>query len=205
MELFVPLNMRRRSCHQGVELVRAGAGRGKWWVSLLLLCLVQASSTRCTAETGTQREYELKAALLYRIIEYVEWPAQSASNETSAITIGVIGQIPFAQALDVLEGKTVQGRRLTVKRFTRPEEASSCQVLFIGASEKARFPEIVAEVKNRPVLTVSEAEGFAERGGMVNLVAGPNHIVMEINREVANEAKLTLSSQLLKHAKVVTR
>jgi hypothetical protein len=36
-------------------------------------------------------------------------------------------------------------------------------------------------------------------------VAGPNRIVMEINREVASQARLSLSSQLLKLAKLVSR
>jgi len=49
----------------------------------------------------------------------------------------------------------------------------------------------------------NEVEGFAERsGGMVNLVTGPNRIIMEINREAAGQAKLSLSSQLLRLAKV---
>ena len=172
---------------------------------LAVLWLLHAGETPCAAQTGTQREYELKAAVLYHIIEYVEWPADAPAKETTELTIGLIGQIPFQDALQVLAGKNVRGRKITIKRLSSPEEAASCQVVFIGASEKTKFPEIVADLKSHPILTVSEAEGFAERGGMVNLLAGPNRIVMEINREVATEAKLTLSSQLLKHAKVVSR
>jgi len=92
-----------------------------------------------------------------------------------------------------------------VKRISDLQEATNCQVIFIGASEKARIAEIVAQMKERPVLTVSEVAGFAEQGGMVNLLAGPNRIVMEINREVAGKAKLSVSSQLLKLAKVVSK
>ena len=119
--------------------------------------------------------------------------------------IGLLGQIPCADALEVLNGKTIQGRKLVVKRISDPQAAVDCQVLFIGASERARLPEIVSEVKNRPILTVGEVEGFAERGGMVNLVTGPNRIVMEINREVAGQSQLSISSQLLKLAKVFPR
>jgi hypothetical protein len=100
----------------------------------------------------------------------------------------------------------VQGRKLVVKKVSGPEEVAKCQALFIAASEKPRLSKIVGDVKNRPVLTVSEVEGFAERGGgMVNLVTGPNRIIMEINREAAGQAKLSLSSQLLRLAKVYPR
>jgi hypothetical protein len=171
------------------------------WLTLL------GATTHGGAQTGTQREYELKAGVLYHIIEYVEWPSGSfvAGQTEPVLQIGLVGQIPFAAALEVLNGKTIQGRKLVVKQLSGTDAAADCQVLFIGASEKPRLEEIVAKVKDRPILTVSEVEGFAERGGMVNLIAGQNRIVMEINRQVAGQARLSISSQLLKLAKVLPK
>jgi hypothetical protein len=157
------------------------------------------------AQSPTQREYELKAGVLYHIIGYVEWPDTSKSTKPTVLQVGLLGQIPFAEALEVLDGKSIQGRRLVVKRLSGPQDALDCQVVFIGASEKLRCADIVTELKNRPILTVGEVEGFAERGGMINLISGPNRIIMEINREVASQARLSLSSQLLKLAKVFPR
>ena len=156
------------------------------------------------AQAGAEREYELKAAVLYHIIEYVEWPKDSAP-EPGTTRIALLGQIPFAAALEVLNGKILQGRKLVVKRIEKPQDAGDCQVVFISSSEKPRISQIISEFKNRPILTVSEVEGFAERGGIVNLVAGQNRINMEINREVARESRLSISSQLLKLAKVYPR
>lgn len=182
---------------------RSAAARRQGWLGIALgLAALVASAGVCRAQTGTQREYELKAGVLYHIIEYVEWPKEAQPTATSAIQIGLLGQIPFAEALEVLNGKIVQGRELMVKRLTDPQAAASCQVVFIGASEKPHVSEIMAELKNRPVLTVSEIAGFAENGGMVNLIAGPNRIIMEINHEVTKSARLSMSSQLLKLAKV---
>ena len=154
------------------------------------------------AQTGTLHEYELKAGVLYHILEYVEWPAGSKTSNSPCIQIGLLGEIPFAEALGVLDGKTMQGRKVIVKRFSRAADAVDCQVLFIGASEKPRLPEIVEDLKNHAILTVGEVEGFATKGGMINLIAEQNRIVMEINREVAGQAHLNISSQLLKLAKV---
>jgi hypothetical protein len=170
----------------------------------LILLMVLGWSTRSAAQTGTQHEYELKAGVLFHIIEYVEWPKAAMSNSPPAIQIGLLGQLPFADALEVLNGKSVGGRGLVVKRVSDMQAATSCQVIFVGASEKPRMTEIFAGTKDRPVLTVGEVDGFAEQGGMVNLIAGPNRIVMEINKEVANRAGLSVSSQLLKLAKVVS-
>jgi hypothetical protein len=184
--------------------VRAPLHTLAWCVALF--CLIACWATTALAQTGTQREYELKAGVLYHIIEYVQWPAQSSpSNQPPPIQIGLLGQIPFANALEVLDGKTLQGRKIVVKQLTSGQQATDCQVVFISASEKARMNDIIAEVKNRPVLTVGEVEGFAEQGGIVNLLAGQNRITMEINRATAGESRLGISSQLLKLAKVFPR
>jgi hypothetical protein len=174
-------------------------------VLALLVCSLNCAFAPCHAQTSTQHEYELKAGVLYHIIEYVEWPKGSLPDDQPEIRIGLLGQIPFPEALEVLDGKMIQGRKLVVKRLTDLSAAADCQVLFIGASEKPRLPEIMAQMKDRPVLTVSEVDGFAERGGMVNLVSGQNRIVLEINREVAGRARLSISSQLLKLAKLVPK
>ena len=180
-----------------------------WGRSALILAPVvfwlSCAPAPCYAQTGTQHEYELKAAVLYHIIEYVEWPKDSLPDNQPVIQIGLLGQIPFPEALEVLDGKTIQGHKLVVKRLTDLSAAADCQVLFIGASEKSRLSEIMAEVKSRPILTVGEVESFAERGGVVNLVSGQNRIVMEINREAAGRARLSISSQLLKLARVVSK
>jgi hypothetical protein len=181
----------------------SGARRALACIAVALAFMMIGGTRHCAAQTATAHEYALKAGVLFHIIEYVEWPG--GTNNTGAIEIGLLGEIPFAESLEVLNGKTVQGRKLVVKRIAEPMEAASCQVVFIGASEKPRISQIVGELKNRPVLTVSDVEGFAEKGGMVNLVAGPNRIVMEINRQVAADAKLSMSSQLLKLAKLVPR
>ena len=98
-----------------------------------------------------------------------------------------MGQIPYPEALEVLEGKTVQGHKLVVKRLADLSAAADCQVLFIGASEKPRLSEIMAEVKNRPVLTVAGSRRQA------------------IEHEAAGRARLSISSQLLKLARVVPK
>jgi len=180
--------------------------RGWRWLGLTLACFLGWPATRCGAQIATQHEYELKAGCLYNIIKYVEWPSDALSSQPSDIQIGLLGTIQFADVLEqVLNGKTIQGHKLVVKRISGSQEAANCQVLFIGRSEKERLAEIISEVKNRPVLTVGEVEGFAEMGGMVNLVSDSNRIMLEINHKVARDARLRLSSQMLKVAKLVPR
>jgi len=140
--------------------------------------------------------------VLFHVLEYVDWPADAFPNETAPLQIGLFGAIPFPEALEVLEGKSVQGRRLVIKRLASAAEAATCQVVFFGAGEKDRLAQVLPQLSDRAILTVSEAEGFAERGGMVGLVTGQNRILLEINRDAARKARFSFSSQLLRLAKL---
>ncbi len=168
----------------------------------LCVCWLTCGAALC--QTGTQREYEIKQGALYKIIQHVEWPGNSISNLPPVIQIGLLGEIPFVEALEVLQGKTLKNRKLLIKRVTEAE-VPACQVVFIGASEKRRIGEILNDLGDRPVLTVSEVEGFPQNGGMVNLLAEGNHVSMEINPRAATRVGLNISSQLLSRAKLYSR
>ena len=179
---------------------RAGPWRAALGLGPVLAALAGFGLSPCVAQSGLQHEYEVKAGELYYLISYTDWPADSLPPDAPTITVGLLGAVPFADGIKaVLERKIVQGRRLLVKRLASPQAAAQCQVVFIGASERSRLPAIFEALKARPVLTVGEVDGFVQRGGVVNLLAGPdNTVVMQVNRAVAQHARLTLSSQFLK-------
>jgi len=154
------------------------------------------------AQGAENREYEIKAAFLYKFINYVEWPG-NALPAGDTITLGVVGDDPFGPALDPLNGKMVKGRKLVVKKVSTPAERKACQILFISPSEKPRVAQLLGELKDAKVLTISETEGFAERGGIINFIEERNKIRFEINPEAARRTGFTISSELLKLARIV--
>ena len=60
-----------------------------------------------------------------------------------------------------------------------------------------------ASLRGRSVLTVSDGQDFARRGGMIGLVRGENRITFEINLRTAREAGLDPGAPLLELASVV--
>jgi hypothetical protein len=72
-------------------------------------------------------------------------------------------------------------------------------------SEGDRPEEILAGLKRRPLLTVSDADGFAQRGGIIRFVTDRSRIRLQLNLEAAEAAHLTISSKLLRVAEIVTR
>jgi len=171
-------------------------------IALMLVALL-ACPAGLRAGTALQREYEIKAAYLYNFINYIEWPAEALPPAGGKITIGILGENPFGEALDPINGKQIKGRTLEVRHVADAKELAQCHILFISASEKQRVAEWLGKVKNARVLTVSEVEGFAERGGIINFISERNKVRFEINHGVARQLGLTISSDLLKLARIV--
>src|SRR5207245_11005868 len=59
----------------------------------------------------------------------------------------------------------LRGRPFQVRRYQSVDEIKTCHILFIRRPDGARLEETLARLKNRPILTVSDVDGFAERGG----------------------------------------
>ena len=149
------------------------------------------------------REYQIKAAFLYNFLKFVDWPSEVLPESSDVITVCVFGDDPFGEALESIKDKLVKGRRLTIRRLGPVKDLESCHVLFIGASEEARLPQVVQSLRGASVLTIGEIEGFAESGGIINFVVKKNKVHFEINLNNAERARLKLSSQLLSVARVV--
>jgi hypothetical protein len=167
----------------------------------LLAILFRPAETR--AQSASQREYEIKAAYLYNFINYIDWPTDALPPEGGTITIGIVGDTPYATAFDPLKGKQIKGRKLAVKQVASAKDLDQCNIVFICASEKSRLPEVLGQFKDSKLLTVGEIDGFAEQGGVINFISERNKVRFEINPEAARRAGLTISSELLKLAKLV--
>jgi len=162
---------------------------GRWTAVLLTVCLSAATMAQ-------QLEQGVKAAFIYNFTKYVEWPAGSLDNSNN-IVIGIVGQDSLGGALEkTIEGKTAGGRKFVVRHFRWGQDLSQCNVLFVPAGEMGSAA-LLAHIKDRPVLTIGEAPGFARRDGIINFVIESNHVRFEINAQAAQGAGLAISSKLL--------
>jgi hypothetical protein len=136
----------------------------------------------------------------------VEWPAKAAAATSDSFAICVLGQDPFGPALDaVLAGETINGKAVLARRVLKPQDAVSCRVLYISSSEDSRLKEVLTALDKAGVLTVSDMPQFAQHGGMIQFVLDGNKIRFEVNLASAEDAGLSLSSELLKVAIAVRK
>jgi hypothetical protein len=168
-----------------------------------LLALAAAVPGRAQAPPAPT-EYEVKAAFLFNFSQFVDWPPAAFANGSSPLVIGVLGRDPFGATLDeIVRGETVSGRPLAVRRYQSVEQVDACHILFIDRSQEPRLAAVLAALKGRSVLTVGDFQGFALRGGMIRFRTVANKIRLRVNLTAAQEAKLTISSKLLRSAEIV--
>jgi len=148
-------------------------------------------------------EYRIKAAYIFNFAKFVTWPSVAFAAPEAPIVIGILGKDPFGAELDqTVAGKAIEKRQLVVKRLTEADSWEGCHILFVASSERRRLPQILEKLGTASVLTVGEAEGFTEGGGMVQFVQHENNIRFEINLAAAEAARLKISSKLLQVATV---
>lgn len=149
-------------------------------------------------------EARVKAGCLYNFAKFVEWPAGTFRTAKEPLVIGIVGEDPLVPVLaELVAGVRVGGRSVQVRRCRAGADAPRCQILFIGRNQPEPLPALLAAVRGMPVLTVSEAAGFVQAGGMIQLTRQDGRLRFVIQAGVAGQARLKISSQLLKLASSV--
>lgn len=148
---------------------------------------------------------QVKAGFLSVFGNYVDWPPSAFPSADTPFTIGVLGKDTLGSLLDkTVEKKSVNGRKILIRRFRRPEDVQTCHILFICASERAKVAQILERLGRTNTLTVGETGEFLQRGGMIH-IALEKKDRLEINPDAAERAGLKISSDILKLARNVRR
>lgn len=168
----------------------------------LAVLVVWAAALSAALGQQTLSDQQLKAAYVLNFIRYTEWPERAFAAPDSPLVVCVLGD-PGAAGLSGLAGKSLKGRPLQVRPVFAAEEASGCHVLFIPESDVRRFVTTLRALQNRPILTIGEADGFIDVGGMIGLVHIDNRLQFEVNLGVVQQAQLRSSSQILRLARNV--
>lgn len=169
------------------------------------LALLLLSGSLLGAEADPRAgEYQVKAAFLYNFARYVQWPPDAPAVQTGTFVITVLGDDPFGPSLDAtLRGKTIDRLKVVVRRAASPEALRASQIVFISESEHGQLPTILKRLEGAPTLTVAEMDDFAERGGVIGFRMDGDRVRLDINPSAAARARLRISSELLKLARIV--
>jgi YfiR/HmsC-like len=158
----------------------------------------------CADESPT--EDQIKAAYLFNFLKFVEWPGDALADPEGKWVIGGVEDSPVGGELKrLVEGQSVDGRALLVKRFGVTDNLRRCNILFVSASEEKHLPSIPNVLQGSSVLTVGDIEHFIGDGGMIQFVTEGGRVRMDVDVGATGRARLKVSSKLLALAKAVTQ
>lgn len=167
-----------------------------WQTSLSLVC------APAHADDAMHDEYKVKAVFIYNALKFTELNSAPAAV-ASAMNLCLLGESPFGANLDSLEGMTVKGRKLALKKVKISEIENGCEVLFICRSERDNLQNILKSANQKNVLTIGDTEGFGRKGVIVNLFLQENSVRFKVNLDAAKRSGIKFDARFLKLAVII--
>ncbi len=156
---------------------------------MLLVCGITSAAQDVTVPA-------LKAAFVYHLPNFTEWPPGSLAPD-SPFSLCILGDAAIADAFErMVKGRNYDGRRIVLSRLAAGSPTQGCQALYV-AQGTAKVEAVLAEVRERPVLTISDIEGFTKLGGITQLYFDGGQLRLFIDVAAATRARLKISSRLL--------
>ena len=188
----------------------AGAGWFAWplrRLALLVVALLVALALPAVAsaqdDAAAVLERRVKAALLYRFVNYVDWQEAVQLRPNAPFTIAIVGADALANELaEVAATRTVLNRPLVVRKVRANDIPRDAQVVFIGKGESSQLATLVRSVPSN-VLIVTESDDALQQGSIINFIIVEGQVRFQVSLDAARRRNIQLSSRLLSVAQTV--
>lgn len=144
-------------------------------------------------------EHLVKAAFVYNIIKFVDWP----DEEKNQISVCVYGKKEVQESISPLSTKTAKRLPIVLHNISASHNVSICDVIYISKTKSHGSNKLLTMSSSHAILTISDIDNFAHEGGMIELATVSNSIKMIINLNTSRRAGLMLSSKLLELGSVI--
>lgn len=169
-----------------------------------LVLLLMASTV--WAQASLEAERQVRAQFVYNFANFVEWPDDAFAAEGAPIKICLFGKVHFASYLYTFSGTLIGDRPLLVEQADEVDQIrSGCHVLYVGDDQRVRLPLFWKQIQYTYVLSIGERSGFADKGGIINILRTRDRVQFDINIENAILNGLFLDSDLLALARAIKR
>lgn len=145
-------------------------------------------------------EYELKAAFVYNFALFTDWP-EDTTYEGNTLNICVNQRSALRLPLSGLGEKPVKGRRIAVRFLASFDNLRACHVLFVDGTDRDQWERIRKGLSGMSILSISDDDDIGHNGSIIALAMERNRIVFDIDMRAAKQARLVLSSKLLRLAR----
>ena len=164
-------------------------------VPLLALCLASQAQ-------GVE-EGELKAAIVFNILLFVEWPPESLPEPGAALVLCVGPNSALNAPLKGLNERPLRSHRLEVHDLPPAASAKPCHAVFVDAADRMHLAADLKAQRIAGALVVSDDIDAPHDTTAIVLQRIGSRVAFEVNLQPVRQARLQLSSKLLRLARVV--
>jgi hypothetical protein len=139
------------------------------------------------------RELTLKASLLLKVTQKIKWP----DYKNQKLTLCFQENDYFGGIIDLAIKHPQVPMNWEIKENVPLEATKNCHILFLDLDQEEQLEETISYVKNYPVLTVGDTEGFAEKGVLINFIVVDNRLGFKVQKDAIETSSLQIDEDLL--------
>lgn len=145
-----------------------------------------------------ENEISIRAAYLFNMTKYVEWPPSK-----KRIIMVVVGDDSTGAAIrQLLNNRVTDGRPIQVVLHPSDTDLRSCDVIYFDESALSAA-QTVHKLNGTRCITVGNDDRFVREGGMIGLIRSDDQIQIFVNMDATQREGVVLSSRLLDLAVLV--
>lgn len=150
------------------------------------------------------RDYQVQAAMLYKFLAYVEWPATAFADQQTPYRIAVLSAGEIEKELrQITAGRTVNDRPIEIERVSRISQLSDPHLVFVGRRAEKYLPRLASLAHKKSFLIVTENEIGVKEGSAINLRLVDGRVGFDVSLPDAQKSNIRLSARLLSVASSV--
>ncbi len=179
----------------------------KFFLALLFCLFSQINTSSLYADDATDREFTIKAGLLLKFTEFIQWPEMysSISSVEEPVNICIQGEDRFGDLFDYVNDHAIIRRNIFIHRSVSIKQLSKCHILFINDLDAPELEGAGDEIESTPLLVITQTDGNIPPWVAINFRNIDNKIKFEINRAALEHSGLNVSSELLSLAVTVLK
>lgn len=171
--------------------------------AIRMLLLLLSCQVSFALPDSIEREQKIKAAYLYHLAQFIDWPESHALKTSPNINICSPGSSPFSNYLQNLSQRKAKGREIHLRQVNKNSVDPACNIIFFDANNELS-PKILESYAANGTITVGEQQAFIDHGGLIALPTVENHVRLLINFDKAKATGLYVSANLLEVATLVS-
>lgn len=168
-------------------------------VGLIVCLLLPFTAAKAELISSSDAGKRTMSKFMINLAKFVTWPDNKFAAESEPYKYCLMGDDPFSGELDsAMADKQAKSRGFQIERLGLGDvdAAKSCHVVFLGVAAADQATDVIDSLSGLPILTVGEADKFAQYGGMVGFIGEGRKVALAVNQARLEGAGLKASSRL---------